>query len=1225
VIDTGVDATHPALDGGTVVGGYDFANDDDDPADDNGHGTHVAGIVAANGELTGVAPGASIVAYKVLNRNGSGPTSDVLAGLEAAVDPANPHRAEVVNLSLGGAEPADGPLTSAAQAAAEAGVVVVASAGNAGPAAQTVSAPSQAPGVLSVGASISGLQVPAVRMLVPEPLDLVTTRWEPSANPPQEERELDVVDIGGGGLDGHDVAGKAVLLDAPGPPTQLALEAERRGAVALLIHGGTGGGPVLAGGERLHEFPAGSGDDGRFDSLVAVIVDDDAVTALREALADGPVRVGLSGEDATDAIAEFSSRGPTAAFGAKPDVVAPGVEIRSTVPAALHAPGVARFSGTSMAAPHVAGAAALVRQLHPDWPADAVRSALAGASRSLDGAPLLSGAGRLDVPAAVDATVVADATSLSFGLAGTEEHVERTRTLTLTNRSDRTADVRVKPRAAAGPPVEVSPALVTLAPGERRAVTVTLTAEAPAEDVQGWVDLDVGGRAADLRVPYALPVRALHVVVSPDPADDRTEAFIATPAELGAAPVVEVRGPDGIVTRVAARHDHDQWWRATLEGRGEGVYRVRASARVTAALGRSELTGATTFEVAEPDEDDGSPLTWRPVGPNSLGGELDVGPGADARAYVLDPNNPVVWVSADGAATWRARRVTTVTDGVPAELVTDPHRPGVLYMALTSTATEPTFQGQVLRSEDDGRTWTSLPAPDVDMRDLEVAAGGAVLAAATADGLYAAGDGGSTWEPVAGPWTSVAATQLVGGDLYAATDRGLFVVDGFVNGGRTPRRVDAAGGTRYDDVTGNARLLVAHTGFELRGSTDGGRTWGALPAPPKGGRIWSLSVVGRTAYVGTFLELWVGDRGGTRWQDRPRPLPSLSVGDVRAHPSGDGLLVTSPSAGLFTTTDGLLTYRRVGVPGVPVIDVAIAENRAGRPWLLAGTRFDTYRTPLPRKPQIDPADLEWGINGDEGAYDSHARVAVAPSRPRVVYKTVETPLAQFAILRSEDGGETWRRIGQGNDQATTLHVDPHDPDRAIVGFYAFKGNGLLVTDDGGATWQRVRRDAPPAGLAADPRSGARVWLADATGLHLSTDGGRTFTRRHAAALGAVALDPDDPDRLIAGGERLHVSEDGGATLRPAFSDDLALAVADIVFDPARPGVAYAAASCSSASGLPRGGRGVLRTTDGGRTWGSFAEGLDDPCVRALAIAPDGRALFAGTARAGVQRIRLTGR
>ena len=118
--------------------------------------------------------------------------------------------------------------------------------------------------------------------------------------------------------------------------------------------------------------------------------------------------------------------------------------------------------------------------------------------------PLLSGAGRLDIPAAADAAVVADTTALSFGLAGTEEQVRRTKTLTLENVSTEPSDVRVK----AASPVAVSPSVLRLAPGERRAVTVTLAVDAPAEDVQGWVDLDVGGRSSDLRVPYALPVRA---------------------------------------------------------------------------------------------------------------------------------------------------------------------------------------------------------------------------------------------------------------------------------------------------------------------------------------------------------------------------------------------------------------------------------------------------------------------------------------------------------------------------------------------------------------------------------------------------------------------------------------------------------------------------------------------------------------------------------------------
>lgn len=81
ILDTGVDYTHSDLGGCfgpscKVIGGYDFVNDDDDPADDNGHGTHVAGIVAANGSLKGVAPDASILAYKVLDASGSGWSSD---------------------------------------------------------------------------------------------------------------------------------------------------------------------------------------------------------------------------------------------------------------------------------------------------------------------------------------------------------------------------------------------------------------------------------------------------------------------------------------------------------------------------------------------------------------------------------------------------------------------------------------------------------------------------------------------------------------------------------------------------------------------------------------------------------------------------------------------------------------------------------------------------------------------------------------------------------------------------------------------------------------------------------------------------------------------------------------------------------------------------------------------------------------------------------------------
>jgi PGF-pre-PGF domain-containing protein len=107
VIDTGVDYTHPDLGGGMgigfkVLGGYDFVNNDNDPIDDNGHGTHVAGTIAANGNLKGVAPDANIIAIKVLNASGFGSTIDVLAGIDWCVSNASIYNITVISMSLGG-------------------------------------------------------------------------------------------------------------------------------------------------------------------------------------------------------------------------------------------------------------------------------------------------------------------------------------------------------------------------------------------------------------------------------------------------------------------------------------------------------------------------------------------------------------------------------------------------------------------------------------------------------------------------------------------------------------------------------------------------------------------------------------------------------------------------------------------------------------------------------------------------------------------------------------------------------------------------------------------------------------------------------------------------------------------------------------------------------------------------------------------------------------------
>jgi subtilisin family serine protease len=152
VIDTGVDYTHSHLGGGfgpgyKVVSGFDYVNYDNDPRDDQGHGTHVAGIIAAKGpELTGVAPECEIIALKVLDKYGSGYSSDVIEALEDALDMG----AHIANISLGTMD--DQALTAAAERAVSAGLVVCAAAGNEGPSQYTINSPGDGISVLCVAA-----------------------------------------------------------------------------------------------------------------------------------------------------------------------------------------------------------------------------------------------------------------------------------------------------------------------------------------------------------------------------------------------------------------------------------------------------------------------------------------------------------------------------------------------------------------------------------------------------------------------------------------------------------------------------------------------------------------------------------------------------------------------------------------------------------------------------------------------------------------------------------------------------------------------------------------------------------------------------------------------------------------------------------------------------------------------------------------------------------------
>ncbi len=152
VIDTGIYYPHSDLDG-NYRGGYDFVNKDNDPLDDNGHGTHVAGIIAAednNSGVVGVAPQASLYALKALDASGSGYVSDIIEALDWCCD----NDIQVINMSLGSTSDAVG-FQAAIGRAYEAGIVIVAAAGNSGKSngkGDSIEYPARYEEVIAVGA-----------------------------------------------------------------------------------------------------------------------------------------------------------------------------------------------------------------------------------------------------------------------------------------------------------------------------------------------------------------------------------------------------------------------------------------------------------------------------------------------------------------------------------------------------------------------------------------------------------------------------------------------------------------------------------------------------------------------------------------------------------------------------------------------------------------------------------------------------------------------------------------------------------------------------------------------------------------------------------------------------------------------------------------------------------------------------------------------------------------
>jgi minor extracellular serine protease Vpr len=487
IIDTGIDYEHPDL-RRNYTGGYDTVDNDRDPMESKSvgptlHGSHVAGIIAANGKLRGVAPDAEIVSYRALGPGGVGSTETVLAAIEKAVE----DKVDVLNLSLGNeVNGPDWPTSTALNKAVEKGIVAVSASGNSGPDIWTVGSPGTASKAISVGASSPLLRIPYIHIGGRElRLDMLEGSLEWSFS-----RATEWVYAGlGKKEDMKNVSGKIVLVERGSLTfSEKVKNAEKAGAVGVIVFNNMNG--PFQGGVEGATIPAAalSGRDGRW----------------MKAQMEKTVRTSFREEQ--DRIASFSSRGPvTATWDIKPDIVAPGVSIKSTIPG-----GYLSLQGTSMAAPHVAGAAALIKQAHPEWNPEQIKAAIMNTAKLLykeNGKPYTvyeQGAGRIQLEEAFKQETLVYPSSLPFGFVEKKDgHVMRRVSLTIDNQSGQVQKYAFKSPAAATGIQWHMPYTLYVKPREKQQVSIE--AELNPSFLKGGLYegyVTIQGQKEDIRLPY---------------------------------------------------------------------------------------------------------------------------------------------------------------------------------------------------------------------------------------------------------------------------------------------------------------------------------------------------------------------------------------------------------------------------------------------------------------------------------------------------------------------------------------------------------------------------------------------------------------------------------------------------------------------------------------------------------------------------------------------------
>ena len=427
VIDTGVDFNHPDLFGwgpdGKVIGGYNFIEENELPMDTNGHGTKVAGIIAADGNTLGVAHKAKILAYKV-SEDGEGVSSELI---RKAIEKAIEDKADIINISLG-VNKTNSKIDSAVNHAWDNGIFVVTAAGNDGPELKTIGSPGRNFESITVGATYNNMTSSLIATLEIDENQYTVIPMVGSSK--TQEPIIEKIVFGGFGknsdLENLDVK-DAILIVERGSDIEGELlffsikemNAVKAGAKALIVYNNE---PGIFLGELIHEFS----EPGYTPQIPVVSIDREEGLEIIKTIERKSLGI-MNLFYNPDFIAHFSSRGPVSPFYIKPDIVAPGAYINTTQINSSY-----NFtSGTSFAAPHVSGAAALLLQKNPELQNYEIKSLLVTTVQPVSNAYGQefslheSGSGRLDIANAYNANLIISPTNFVVSLSLDQPSIEK--------------------------------------------------------------------------------------------------------------------------------------------------------------------------------------------------------------------------------------------------------------------------------------------------------------------------------------------------------------------------------------------------------------------------------------------------------------------------------------------------------------------------------------------------------------------------------------------------------------------------------------------------------------------------------------------------------------------------------------------------------------------------------------------------------------------------------